>query len=228
MVNDKVLASASAAVAMIPDGATVMVGGFGRRGVPEGLILALRDRGTRNLTVISHDPGADPGGLGVMVRSGQIRKIVSSHVGEDPEFERRYLSGDLEVELVPPRTLSERIRAASAGLTGFFTPSGYGTRAAQGRQSVTIDGRCCVLETPLGADFALVRGWKGDRHGNIAYRRTPRLLDPAMATAARRTIVEVERLVEPGQLAPGEVATPGLFVTGVVVGARRRRRHGWS
>src|SRR6478672_12893036 len=197
---DKVLRSADEHVARIPDGATLMVGGFGVCGNPENLLAALRRRGTRNLTVISNNAGIDDFGLGPLLKAHQIRKMIASYVGENREFERQFLSGELDVELVPQGTFAERIRAGGAGIGGFFTPTGYGTLVADGKETRTIDGKMFVLERPLTADFAFVKAWKGDRAGNLVYRRTARNFNPVMATAAAVTIAEVEHLVEPGRI----------------------------
>jgi 3-oxoacid CoA-transferase subunit A len=209
---NKVVASAAEAVRHIPDGATLMVGGFGLCGIPDDLIRALHAQGTRDLTVISNNAGTDEHGLGVLLRDHQIRKMISSYVGENREFERQFLSRELEVELVPQGTFSERIRAGGAGIGGFFTPTGYGTIVADGKETREIGGRHYVLELPLEADFALVKAHKGDRLGNLVYRRTARNFNPMMATAARVTIAEVEELVEPGALDPNAIVTPGIFV----------------
>jgi 3-oxoacid CoA-transferase subunit A len=221
---NKVLPSAEAAVALIPDGATILMGGFGLCGIPENLIQALRARGTRNLTVISNNAGVDDFGIGILLNARRVRKMISTYVGENKEFERQFLSGELEVELVPQGTFSERIRAAGAGIGGFFTPTGYGTIVAEGKETRVIDGKPHVLEMPLGADFAFVRAWKGDRLGNLVYHRTARNFNPMMATAARITIAEVEHLVDPGQIDPDHVITPGIFVTHVVQGAEYKKR----
>src|SRR5713226_596043 len=194
---NKVLASAAEAVATIPEGATILMGGFGLCGIPENLIAALRARGTKCLTVISNNAGVDDFGIGVLLRARQVRKMIATYVGENKEFERQFLSGELEVELVPQGTFAERIRAAGAGIGGFFTPTGYGTVIAEHKETRVIDGRPFVLESPLRADFAFVKGWKGDRLGNLVYRRTARTFNPMMATAATITIAEVEKLVEP-------------------------------
>jgi 3-oxoacid CoA-transferase subunit A len=209
---DKVVATAADAVALIPDGSTLMVGGFGLCGIPENLIHALRDRGTRDLTVISNNAGVDDHGLGILLRSRQIRKMISTYVGENKEFERQFLAGELDVELVPQGTFAERIRAGGAGIAGFFTPTGYGTVVAEHKETREIDGRHYVLERPLTADFALVKAFRGDRLGNLTYRRTARNFNPVMATAARFTIAEVEALVAPGDIDPDVVVTPGIFV----------------
>jgi 3-oxoacid CoA-transferase subunit A len=221
---DKVLASASEAVALIPDGATIMMGGFGLCGIPENLIKALHDRGTRNLTIISNNAGVDGFGIGVLLQSRQVRKMISTYVGENQEFERQCLSGELELDLVPQGTFAERIRAGGAGIGGFFTPTGYGTIVAEGKETRLIDGRHYVLEAPLTADFALVKAFRGDRLGNLVYRRTSRNFNPMMATAAKVTIAEVEELVEPGVLDPDSVITPGIFVRHVLRGGGYEKR----
>ena len=221
---NKVLASAEEAVALIPDGATIMMGGFGLCGIPENLIAALRQRGTKALTIISNNAGVDDFGIGVLLRSRQVRKMVSTYVGENKEFERQFLSGELEVELVPQGTFAERIRAGGAGIGGFFTPTAYGTLVAEGKETRTIGGRPFVLELPLRADFAFVKGWKGDRVGNLLYRRTARNFNPVMATAADVTIAEVEHLVEPGEIDPDHVVTPGIFVRHILQGQRYEKR----
>ncbi len=213
---NKVVASAADAVAQIPDGATLMVGGFGLCGVPEDLIGALHAQGTKDLTIVSNNAGVDEFGLGILLKSRQIRKMISSYVGENREFERQFLQGELEVELVPQGTFSERIRAGGAGIGGFFTPAGYGTIVADGKETREIAGQHYVLEMPLLADFAFVKAYRGDRLGNLVYRRTARNFNPMMATAARVTIAEVEQLVEPGALDPDAIVTPGIFVRHVV------------
>ena len=220
----KVLQSADEAVALVPDGATVMVGGFGLSGIPENLITALHRRGTKNLTVISNNAGVDGFGLGILLKNRQIRKMISTYVGENKEFERQYLQKEIEVELVPQGTFSERIRAGGAGIGGFFTPTGYGTIIAEGKETRVIDGRHYVFEMPLHADVAFVRAWKGDRVGNLVYRRTARNFNPMMATAARLTIAEVETLVEPGDLDPHLVHTPGIFVKKILQGSGYENR----
>lgn len=221
---DKRVASAEAAVALIPDGATVMVGGFGVCGNPENLLTALHKQGTRGLTVVSNNAGIDDFGLGPLLRARQIRKMIATYVGENREFERQFLAGELEVELVPQGTFSERIRAGGAGIGGFFTPTGYGTLVAEGKETRVIDGRSYVLELPLKADFALVRAWKGDLNGNLVYRKTARNFNPMMATAARVTLAEVEHLVAPGDIEPDAVHTPGIFVRHILQGVHYERR----
>ena len=221
---NKVLPDAEAAVALVPDGATIMMGGFGLCGIPENLIRALHARGTKGLTVISNNAGVDEFGIGMLLRSRQVQKMVSTYVGENKEFERQFLSGELEVELVPQGTFAERIRAGGAGIGGFFTPTGYGTLAVEGKETRVIGGKPYVLEPPLQADFAFVKAWKGDRVGNLVYRRTARNFNPVMATAARVTIAEVEELVEPGQIDPDHVITPGIFVKHIVRGRLYEKR----
>lgn len=221
---NKVLSGAEAAVALVPEGASIMMGGFGLCGIPENLIQALRDRRTRNLTIISNNAGVDDFGIGILLKSRQVRKMISTYVGENKEFERQYLTGELEVELVPQGTFSERIRAGGAGIGGFFTPTAYGTIVAEGKETRLIDGKHYVLESPLRADFAFVRAWKGDRVGNLVYRRTARNFNPVMATAGRITIAEVEHLVEPGEIDPDHVVTPGIFVKHIFQGARYEKR----
>ena len=221
---DKVLRTAAEAVAIIPNGATIMMGGFGLCGIPENLIAALRDRGTRDLTIISNNAGVDDFGAGLLLQTKQVRKMISTYVGENKEFERQLLSGELEVDLVPQGTFAERIRAGGAGIGGFFTPTGYGTLVAEGKETRTIDGKPYVLEAPLRADFAFVKGRKGDRVGNIVYRRTARNFNPMMATAAKVTIAEVEQLVEPGDIDPDHVVTPGIFVRYILQGAKYEKR----
>jgi len=221
---NKVLQSADDAVAQVFDGATIMVGGFGVCGLPENLIAALHRRGTRNLTVVSNNAGIDGFGVGVWLNGRQVRKMISTYVGENKEFERQLLAGEIEADLVPQGTFAERIRAGGAGIGGFFTPTGYGTVVAEGKETRIIDGKPYVLEAPLRADFAFVRAWKGDRDGNLVYRRTARNFNPVMATAGRVTIAEVEQLVEPGELDPNAVATPGIFVQHVLKGDTYERR----
>ena len=221
---NKVLKSAADAVALIPDGATIMCGGFGVCGVPENLIAALHARGTRNLTIISNNPGVDDFGVGMLIKAKQVRRMIASYVGENKEFERQAIAGEIEYTLVPQGTLAERIRAAGAGLGGFFTPTGYGTIIAEGKETRVIDGRNVVLELPLHADVALVKAFKGDRAGNLVYRKTARNFNPVMATAATVTLAEVEQLVEPGAIDPDSVVTPGIYVTHILQGAGYEKR----
>ncbi|MFN7984042.1 MAG: CoA transferase subunit A [Vicinamibacterales bacterium] len=221
---NKVLASADQAAALVHDGASIMMGGFGLCGIPENLIAALHARGTKGLTVISNNPGADDFGIGILLRARQVQKMIATYVGENKEFERQFLAGEIAVDLVPQGTFAERIRAGGAGIGGFFTPTGFGTLAAEGKETRVINGRPFVFEQPLTADFAFVRAWKGDRLGNLVYRRTARNFNPVMATAARVTIAEVEHLVEPGELDPDHVITPGVYVRHVIVGATFEKR----
>ena len=222
---NKVLATADEAVAVIPDGATIMMGGFGLCGIPEHLIAALHRRGTKNLTIISNNAGIDDYGVGPLLQARQIRKMISTYVGENKEFERQFLQKEIEVELVPQGTFSERMRAAGAGIGGFFTPTGAGTLIAEGKESRVINGRTYILEAPLHADFAFVKAWKGDRAGNLVYRKTARNFNPVMATAARHTIAEVEHLVDAGALEPDGVHTPGIYVKRLIQGPVVREAH---
>ena len=230
---NKVLRDAEEAAALVPDGATIMMGGFGLCGIPENLVSAIQRRGTRDLTIISNNAGTDDFGIGLLLKSRQVRKMVATYVGENKEFERQYLQKEIEVELIPQGTFSERIRAAGAGIGGFFTPTGYGTLIAEGKETTEIDGRHYVLERPLHADFAFVKAWQGDSLGNLIYRRTARNFNPVMATAATFTIAEVEHVVEPGTIDPDHVHTPGIYVQRLLQGRdytkrieKRTVRHG--
>lgn len=221
---DKVVSSAREAVADIPSGATIMAGGFGLCGIPENLIAAVRHLGSDGLTFISNNAGVDGFGLGILLESRQVRKMISSYVGENKEFERQFLAGELEVELCPQGTLAERIRAGGAGIPAFYTPTGVGTLVAEGKDTRHFDGRPYVLERSLTADFALVKAWKADRAGNLVFRKTARNFNPMMAMAGRITIAEVEELVEVGEIDPDHVHTSGLFVQRVVHGAQFEKR----
>lgn len=221
---DKVVASAAEAVADIPSGATIMAGGFGLCGIAENLILAIRDAGPTDLTFVSNNAGVDQFGLGMLLATRQIKKMISSYVGENKEFERQFLSGELEVELTPQGTLAERIRAGGAGIPAFFTPTGYGTLVAEGKDVRYFDGKPYVMERGLTADFAIIKAWKGDRHGNLVFRKTANNFNAVMATAAKITIAEVEELVEPGELDPNFIHTPGIFVQRVVRGPSFEKR----
>ena len=221
---NKVLQSAADAVALIPDGATVMCGGFGLCGLPENLIKALHDRGTRDLTIISNNPGVDDFGVGMLIRKRQVRKIFASYVGENKEFERQAIAGEIDYTLVPQGTLAERIRAAGAGIGGFLTPTGYGTIVAEEKETRVIDGRHYVLELPLHADFALIKAYKGDTRGNLTYRKTARNFNPVMATAATVTLAEVEEIVQPGQLDADAIVTPGIYVAHLLRGEQYEKR----
>ncbi len=208
--------SIAEALAGITDGATLMVGGFGLVGIPENLILGLRETGVKHLTVISNNCGIDDWGLGLLLANRQIKKMVASYVGENKEFERQYLSGELEVELVPQGTLAERIRAGGAGIPAFYTPAGVGTPIAEGREVRTFEGKAYLLETALKADFSLVKAWRGDGLGNLQYRRTACNFNPMMAAAGKVTIAEVEVLAAIGDLEPEQVHTPSIYVQRII------------
>ena len=213
MPTNKVYSDAKSALAgLTRDGMTVMAGGFGLCGIPENLILALRDSGVKDITVISNNCGVDGFGLGILLETGQIRKMISSYVGENKLFERLYLSGQLELEFNPQGTLAERIRAGGAGIPGFYTKTGVGTLVAEGKDHREFNGQTYILETGLVADLALVHAWKGDKEGNLVYRKTARNFNPMMATAGKITVAEVEELVEVGTLDPDQIHTPGIFV----------------
>ncbi len=221
----KVYPDASAALAgLLDDGMTVMAGGFGLCGIPENLILALRESGVKELTVISNNCGIDDFGLGLLLQTRQIRKMISSYVGENSLFEKQFLDGTLELEFNPQGTLAERCRAAGAGIPAFYTKTGVGTVVAEGKETRDFDGETYVMETALGADLAIVKAWQGDHHGNLIYRKTARNFNPAMAMAGRVTVAEVEHLVEVGELDPDRVHTPGIFVRRIVEGARYEKR----
>jgi 3-oxoacid CoA-transferase subunit A len=222
MIN-KVVASADQAVHDIPDGATLVVGGFGLCGIPENLINALVKKGVKGLTCVSNNAGVDDWGLGLLLQTKQIRKMVSSYVGENAEFERQFLAGELEVEFAPQGTLAERMRAGGAGIPAFFTPAGVGTVVAEGKETREFDGRTYVLERGIVGDFSLVAAWKADRLGNLVFRKSARNFNPMAATAGRICIAEVEELVEPGELDPDCVHTPGVFVHRIVVAPRIKR-----
>jgi 3-oxoacid CoA-transferase subunit A len=222
MIN-KVIGSAAEAVRDIADGATLVVGGFGLCGIPENLINALVETKVGKLTCVSNNAGVDDWGLGLLLQTKQIRKMVSSYVGENAEFERQFLAGELEVEFVPQGTLAERMRAGGAGIPAFFTPAGYGTVVAEGKETREFDGRQYVMERGIVGDFSLVAAWKGDRLGNLVYRKSARNFNPMAATAGRICIAEVEELVEPGELEPDNVHTPGIFVHRMIVAPRVKR-----
>ncbi len=219
----KVVSGADEAVEDISDGATLVVGGFGLCGIPENLIAALVRRGVKDLTVVSNNCGVDDWGLGLLLANRQIRKMVSSYVGENAEFERQFLSGELEVELVPQGTLAERMRAGGAGIPAFYTPAGAGTLVAEGKETRTFEGRDYLLERGIVGDFSLAAAWKGDRLGNLVYRESARNFNPMAVTAGRIAIVEVEELVEVGSLDPECVHTPGVFVNRMIVAPRQKR-----
>jgi 3-oxoacid CoA-transferase subunit A len=211
---NKVVRDAREAIerAGIKDGATILLGGFGLCGIPENLIVALHDSGVKNLTCVSNNAGVDDGGLGLLLQTRQIKKMISTYVGENKTFEQQFLDGELEVDLVPQGTFAERIRAGGAGIGGFYTPTGVGTLVAEGKEIRVLGGREFLLELPITGDFAFVKAWKGDRTGNLLYRMSARNFNPMMATAAKVTIAEVEELVEPGAIDPNVVHTPGIFV----------------
>ncbi|MEC7523460.1 MAG: CoA transferase subunit A [Myxococcota bacterium] len=220
---DKVVSSAAEAVADIPDGALIVAGGFGLCGIPELCIAALRDKGVKDLTLVSNNCGVDDFGLGLLLAGKQIKKMVSSYVGENKEFERQFLSKELEVELCPQGTLAERLRAGGSGIAAFFTRAGAGTQIAEGKESRDFDGHEYIMERGIRGQFALVKAWKGDRHGNLVFRKTARNFNPLCAMAGDITIAEVEELVEVGELDPDHVHTPGVFVQRVVVGEHEKR-----
>jgi len=215
---DKVVESAAKAVADIQDGMTILAGGFGLCGIPELCIEAMVDRGLRNLTFVSNNCGVDDFGLGLLLKNKQIKKMVSSYVGENKEFERQVLSGELEVELTPQGTLAEKLRAGGAGIPAFFTPAGYGTKVADGKETREYNGKHYVLEPSITGDFAIVKALKGDRYGNLVFEKTARNFNPLCAMAGKITIAEVQELVEVGSIDPDHVHLPGIFVQRVVVG----------
>jgi len=221
---NKVVAGAREAIADIADGVTIMMGGFGLCGIPENLIAALRDHGAKNLTIISNNAGVDDFGIGLLLQRRLVKKMISTYVGENRLFEELVLNGELQIELNPQGTFAERIRAGGAGIGGFYTPTGYGTIIAEGKETRTWNGKHFVLELPLRADYAFVKAWKGDRYGNLVYRKTARNFNPIMATAADITIAEVEELVEPGDLDPDGVHTPGIYVKRIFQGRHYEKR----
>lgn len=223
MIN-KVVADADEAVRDIPDEAVLMLGGFGLCGIPENAIAALLRKGVKGLTCISNNAGVDDFGIGLMLKTRQVKKMISSYVGENAEFERQLLSGELEVELIPQGTLAERVRAGGAGIPAFFTPAGVGTEVAAGKETRDFDGKTYLMERWLRADFSLVKAWKGDTAGNLIYRGTARNFNPMMAAAGKVTIVEVEELVPVGQLDPNHIHTPGIYVHRIFQGRGYEKR----
>lgn len=221
---NKIMKSALECIKDIQDGATLMLGGFGLCGIPENLILALREKGVKNLTCISNNAGVSDFGIGLLLQQKQVKKMISSYVGENDLFEKMVLSGELEIELVPQGTLSERIRAGGAGIGGFYTPTGYGTLVAEGKETRIIDGRNYVLELPLKADFSLVKAYKSDTMGNLIYRKTARNFNPMMATAGKITIAEVEEIVNAGELDPESIVTPSVYVKRILKGEKYEKR----
>jgi 3-oxoacid CoA-transferase subunit A len=221
---NKVYPNAAAALVGVEDNMTLMLGGFGLCGIPENCIAALVKMGVKGLTCISNNAGVDGFGIGLMLQNRQVKKMISSYVGENAEFERQLLSGELEVELIPQGTLAERCRAGGAGIPAFFTPAGFGTEVADGKETREYDGKMYVLETALHADFAIVKAWKGDTHGNLIFKGTARNFNPMMAAAGRITVAEVEELVEPGQLDPNQIHTPGVYVQRIFQGSDYEKR----
>jgi 3-oxoacid CoA-transferase A subunit len=221
---DKRVKDADTAVSDIPDNATLMLGGFGLCGIPENCIAALLKKGVKGLTCISNNAGVDDFGIGLLLKTRQVKKMISSYVGENAEFERQLLSGELEVELIPQGTLAERVRAGGAGIPAFFTPAGVGTEVAEGKEIRVFDGKTYLMENWLKADFAIVKAWKGDTSGNLIYKGTARNFNPMMATAGKITIAEVEELLPVGALDPNEIHTPGIFVHRIFQGNNYEKR----
>ena len=221
---NKLVKDAREGIEGIKDGMTLMLGGFGLCGIPENCISALVDIGVKDLTCISNNAGVDDFGIGLMLQRSQVKKMISSYVGENDEFERQMLSGDLEVDLIPQGSLAERCRAGGAGIPAFFTPAGYGTEVANGKEVRYFDGKPYILESALKADYALVKAWKGDRYGNIIFKGTARNFNPVMAMAGKITVVEVEELVEPGGLDPNFIHIPGVFVQRIFQGTGYEKR----
>ena len=221
---DKRIASPDDAIANLSDGATILMGGFGLCGIPENLIDALRRKGTKDLTIVSNNAGVDGFGIGLLLQNRQVKKMISTYVGENKLFEQQVVSGELQLELNPQGTLAERLRAGGAGIPAFYTPTGYGTMVAEGKETREFDGRQYVLERAIRGNFAFIKAWKGDRWGNLVFRKTARNFNPMMATAADYVIAEVEHLVELGQLDPDQVHTPGIFVDAIFKGARYEKR----
>lgn len=221
---NKVVANAEEAIQGIKDDMTLMLGGFGLCGIPENCITALVKAGVKGLTCISNNAGVDDFGIGLMLQQRQVKKMMSSYVGENAEFERQLLSGELDVDLIPQGTLAERIRAGGAGIPAFYTATGYGTEVAEGKEVKLFDGRPYIMETALHADFALVKAWKGDTHGNLIFKGTARNFNPMMARAGKITIVEVDELVEPGELDPNHIHVPGVYVQRIFKGTNYEKR----
>lgn len=224
MKNDKRIDSYLNAINDISDGATIIVGGFGLCGIPEKAILALREKGTKDLTIVSNNCGVDDWGLGLLLANKQIKKMVASYVGENKIFETQFLSGELEVELVPQGTLAERIRAGGAGIPGFYTATGVGTSISEGKEHKVFNGRTYILEEGIVGDYSFVKAWKADRLGNLIYRKTARNFNPLAAMAGKISIAEVEEIVEPGQLNPDEIHTPGIYVQRLLLGEMYEKR----
>ncbi|HRK07422.1 MAG TPA: CoA transferase subunit A [Pseudobdellovibrionaceae bacterium] len=223
-MKNKLYPSAQAALDGVKDGMTILVGGFGLCGIPENLILALRDSGVRNLTCVSNNAGVDDFGLGLLLHTRQIKKMLSSYVGENATFEKQFLSGELELEFCPQGTLAERIRAGGAGIPAFYTPTGYGTIVADGKETREFNGRHYVMEKGITGDFALIRAWKADPFGNLVFRKTARNFNPMMAAAGRITVVEVEEIVPLGSLDPENIHVPGIYVQRMIVSPKLEKR----
>ena len=221
---DKRISSADAAIENLQDGATILMGGFGLCGIPENLIAAVRRKGVKDLTIVSNNAGIDNFGIGLLLQHRQVKKMVSTYVGENKLFEQLVTSGELQLELNPQGTLAERIRAGGAGIPAFYTPTGYGTMVAEGKETREFDGRHYVLERGIRGNFAFVKAWKGDRWGNLIYRRTARNFNPMMATAADYVVAEVEHLVELGELDPDNVHTPGIYINAIFQGQNYEKR----
>jgi 3-oxoacid CoA-transferase subunit A len=221
---DKRVASPDIAIANLRDGMTILIGGFGLCGIPENLIHAVRRKGTRDLTIVSNNAGVEDCGVGLLLQTRQVKKMISTYIGGNKLFEKLALGGELQLELNPQGTLSERLRAGGAGIPAFYTPTGYGTVAGEGKETRDFGERTYVLERALRGDFAFVKAWKGDRWGNLVYRKTARNLNPMMATAADHVIAEVEELVEPGQINPDHVHTPGIYVDAIFQGEHFEKR----
>lgn len=221
---NKIVSGAEEAIQGVQDNMTLMLGGFGLCGIPENCITALVKTGVKGLTCISNNAGVDDFGLGLLLKGHQIKKMISSYVGENEEFERQLLSGELEVDLIPQGTLAERLRAGGAGIPAFYTPAGFGTEVMEGKEIREFDGKMYLLEKGLKADFAIVKAWKGDRYGNLIFKATARNFNPMMAMAGKITIAEVEELVEPGELHPNEIHTPGIFVQRIFQGSNYEKR----
>jgi len=220
---DKVVENFDEAMAGLENGMTIIAGGFGLCGIPEGSIAQIEKMGVRDLTVVSNNCGVDDFGLGILLKDKQVKKMISSYVGENAEFERQYLSGELEVELTPQGTLAEKMRAGGAGIPAFFTATGYGTPIGEGKEERVFGDRAYILEESIVGDFAIVRGWKADSYGNVIYRHTAQNFNPMAATAGKITVVEVEEIVEPGELEPSQIHTPGIYVDRLVLNTFEKR-----
>ena len=221
---DKRISSADDAIAKLPDGATILMGGFGLCGIPENLIAAVRRKGSKDLTIVSNNAGVDDFGIGLLLQNRQVKKMVSTYVGENKLFEQLVTTGELQLELNPQGTFAERIRAGGAGIPAFYTPTGYGTMVAEGKESREFEGRQYVLERGIRGNFAFIKAWKGDRWGNLIYRKTARNFNPMMATAADYVIAEVEQLVDLGELDPDNVHTPGIYINAIFEGQNYEKR----